>query len=140
MNVILLVIGALPFVVGGIQNWYMITYADSVLPYRVIAFAFLFVWGGSAFLMNKKGENTKRIVVFMNLLAFLDLVLIGVQELVFHTYWGNSIGGWTQMFYLPVLGLGFDLTNWSHTVFTAYAVGFILMIIASLVGCKIRER
>jgi len=137
---IAIIVGALPFVVGGIQNWYMLTYMDSILPYGMISVFFLIVWGCAAFLLNGNHQNTKKIVVFLNLIAVIDLLLIGAQELIFHAYWMNSIGVWSQLFYLPMVNLGFSLTIWSHSVFPAYVVSFILMVAASFAGCNLREK
>ena len=33
--------GALPFLAGGIQNWYMLAYVDSAFPYGLISLAAL---------------------------------------------------------------------------------------------------
>ena len=137
---ILVMLGAVPFVVGGIQNWYMLTYMDSLLPYGLISVSFLLVWGCIAFLFNRNHQRTKEIVIFLNLIALLDLLLIGFQELIFHAYWMNSIGLWSQFFYLPMINLGFSLTTWSHSVFPAYVVSFILLVAASFAGCKLREK
>lgn len=140
MTAALLILGALPFAVGRIQDWYMSANLNSSLPYGVISLAFLSAWGLLAFLMNGNGKRTKQIVIFLNLIAAFDLVLIGIQILVLHAYWPNGIGIWTQLFYLPVLNLGFCLTSWSHGVFSAYAAGFILMVGVTFAGCKLREK
>ena len=140
MTGILLILGALPFILGGIQNWYMLNNPDSLLPYGLIAFVFLSAWCFIAFLLNKDGKRTRQIVLFLNLIAALDLLLVGIQELIFHAYWMNHIGLWSQLFYLPVLNLGVNLTSWSHTLFLAYAAGFILMICCSFVGCNLRKK
>ena len=140
MTLVLIILGALPFVLGGIQNWYMTTHMDSLPPYTLIAFAVLLIWGLLAFFFNHDGTRTKRIVVFLNLIAAVDLFLIGIQELILHAYWMNLIGAWSQFFYLPVLRLGFSLTSWSPHVFLAYAASFLLMAGASILGCKLREK
>ena len=134
------VFGVLPFFIGGVQNWYMLTYVDSVLPYGLISFAVLLLWGCIAFLLNNCYHRTKVIVVSLNLIAALDLLLLGIQELVLHAYWANSVGHWSQLFYLPMMNLGFSLTNWSHSVFAAYVACFALMVAASFLGCKLREK
>ena len=81
MTLVLIVLGALPFVLGGIQNWYMTTHMDSNLPYTLIAFAVLLIWGLIAFLFNKDGGRTKHIVVCLNLIAAVDLFLIPSNHL-----------------------------------------------------------
>ena len=140
MIFVFIAIGLLPFVVGGTQNWYMLTRADTLLPYSLISLCFLFVWSCIAFLLNGKHQRAKTVVVFLNLIALFDLLLVGVQELLLHRYWMNSIGTWSQYFYLPTINLGFSLTSWSHSVFPAYAASFILMVAVSFVGCKLREK
>lgn len=137
--VLFVVLGALPFAVGGIQNWYMLTYMDSALPFRLIPVLFLLVWGCIAFFLNGKRQTTKKIVICLNLIAAIDLMLLGAQELILHAYWLNVIGRYSQYFYLPMITLGFRLTKQFLHVFPAYAVSFILMVGASFIGCKLRE-
>lgn len=139
MKVVLLILGALPFAVGGAQNWYML-HTDSLLPYGLMAVFFLFAWGGIAFLLNQAGKRTSQTVVFLNLIAALDLLLVGAQELIFHAYWMNDAGLWSQLFYLPLINLGFRLTSWSHGAFSAYAASFVLMVGAAFAGAKLREK
>ena len=139
MSVILIVLGALPFVIGGILNWCMYNMPFN-LPYGALSVLLLFVWGGFAFLFKGTGQSTIKIVLFLNFIAAIDVILVGVQELILHAYWMNSVGLWTQFFYLPLLNLGFTLTSWSHTMFPVYAACFILLIVASVIGCKLRER
>ena len=140
MIAILVMLGALPFVVGGIQNWYMLTYMDSLIPYALISVCFLIVWGCIAFFLKGNRQRTRTIVMFLNLIAVLDLLLVGIQELIFQAYWLNPIGLWSQLFYLPLLDQGSSLTTWSHGMFPAYAASCILMITASFLGCKLREK
>lgn len=134
------VLGAFPFLIGGIQNWYMLSYIDSILSYGFISLAVLLLWGCIAYLLNDRYQRTKAIVISLNLIAALDLLLLGIQELMLHSYWMNLVGKWTQLFYLPMINLGFNLTNWSHSVFTAYVACFVLMVVASFAGCKLKER
>ena len=134
------VLGAFPFLIGGIQNWYMLTYVDSVLPYGFISLAVLLLWGCIAYLLNDRYHRTKAIVISLNLIAILVLLLLGIQELMLHSYWMNFVGKWSQLFYLPMINLGFSLTNWSHSALTAYVACFVLMVVASFVGCKLKEK
>lgn len=137
-NVLTIITGAIPFVVGSILNRALIEQSDSVLPLILIGLLFLSFWGIVAFVFQNGMKNAKRVVVSLNAIATIDLLLLGIQELVIHAYWGNVIGGWSQLFYLPVIKIGFLLTNWSHTVFSAYVVSFVLMIVVSVLGCRIR--
>jgi len=136
---ICMILGALPFALGGILNWYLMNRMDAVLPYGAIGICFLLIWGGLGFLLNGKGQ-TKKTVLFLNLVALLDLLLLGVQELILGKYWGNAIGTWSQLFYLPLVNLGARLTSWSHSMFAVYGVSFVLMVAVSLAGCKLRKK
>lgn len=133
------VFGALPFFIGGVQNWYMLTCVDSVLPYGLISLTVLLLWGCIAFLLNKCYHGVKAVVISLNLIAAIDLLLLGIQELILNAYWMNRIGVWSQLFYLPMLNLGFSLTSWSHSVFVAYVACFVLMVAVSFAGCKLRD-
>ena len=66
INVIFLplIIGAVPFAIGSILNWYMMTYTEIALPYTLIAIIFLLLWAAVAFVCNKNGNNTKKLLYF----------------------------------------------------------------------------
>ena len=140
MSAVFFILGALPYALGYMQNQFMLNNADTLLPYRLISIFFLLLWGLIAFLLNSSGRRTKEIVIFMNLLAAVDLLLVGIQELYLHAYWPDFVGLWSQLFYLPVINLSFRLTTWSSGVFVAYALSFVLMAAASFFGCKLREK
>lgn len=138
--VMVFVLSLLPFAIGSIQNWYILICEEAVLPYGLISLVVLLLWGCIAFLFNGRNLSTKTIVISLNLIAALDLLLIGIQELILHSYWMNFVGSWSQLFYLPMLNLGFRLTNWSHSMFVAYVACFGLMVAVSLTGCKLRRK
>lgn len=140
MAILLVILGAIPYLLGYAMNWYIMEYPDTLPPLGWIAVLFLLFWGLLAFLCNRKGAHTKQVVCFLNLLAALNLVLLGVQDVILGAYWSNFLGLITQFFYLPVLSLGFGLTTWSSSVFVAYVVCFILMAAASYAGCRIRQK
>lgn len=140
MTGISVLLGALPFAFGGALNWYLLSHAEAVLPYRVIGIGFLLIWGGLGFLLNGKGMHTKKTVLALNLIPFADLVLLAVQELVLREYWRGSIGIWSQLFYLPMVNLGATLTSWSHSMFAVYAVSFLLMVCVSYAGGRLRKK
>ena len=140
MSAVFFIFGALPYALGYMQNQFMLNNADIIMPYRLISIFFLLLWGLIAFLLNSSGRRTKEIVIFINLIAAVDLLHVGVQELCIHSYWTNFIGLWSQLFYLPVINLSFRLTTWSRSVFTAYVLSFVLMAAASFFGGKLREK
>lgn len=139
INILAVIIGMLPFVVGGVLNKVMIVQSEHLLPMTMIGLVFCISWGIVAFVFQNKIGNVKRVVVLMNAIAGVDLLLLGIQELVVHAYWSNVIGMWSQLFYLPLIKIAFLFTRWSHTMFAAYIASFLLMVVISFLGCKISK-
>lgn len=140
MLVILVVLGLIPFAMGAFMNWYMMTYPNGLPPFALIGIVTLLIWAAIAFVVKPYIKNTKKVVIGLNLVAFVVLVLVGIQELLLQAYWFNFVGVWTQFYYLPLLNISFALTSWSHSVFSAYCAAFLLMVIATLLGCKLRKK
>lgn len=136
----LLITGFLPFIFGTALNKYMMANSNLVPPLFLMAILFLFLWCFLGSLFNGDGNRTKEVLIHLNFVAAVDLILAGVQELILHSYWGNIVGVMTQFYYLPLINIGFRVTLWSHSVFSAYVACFILMVCASFAGCKIREK
>ena len=140
MTLLLVAIGCLPFLLGGIINAYMMQHMDVTPPFFLISVLFLVIWSTIAFFMRPHMESTRKTAMWLNLVALVVLILLGVQELWFGAYWLNAIGLWTQLFYLPLMNVGFSLTMWSHSVFVAYLICFSLMVVVSVIGCNWRKR
>ena len=139
MAILLVILGAIPYLLGYAMNWYMMEHMDALLPFKWIAVLFLLFWGLLAFLCNRKGAHSKQVILFLNLFAALNLVLLGVKEVILGAYWSNWLGLVTQFFYLPILNLGFGLSSWFSSVFVAYVVCFLLMVAFSYAGCRLRK-
>ena len=75
--------GALPFLVGGIQNWYILAHADSAFPYGLISLAALLVWECIAFFLDKHYRMTRAIFISLNLIAPFDLLLLAFRNWLF---------------------------------------------------------
>lgn len=101
---------------------------------------FLLLWGLLAFVCHRPGKTDKKwTVACLNMVGALVVVLLFVQMLL-GQYWPNAVGMWTQMYFLPVLRIGFLLMPWFHRVFFAYLAGYLLMLLAAWVGCTLREK
>lgn len=136
---IAIALGCLPFVLGGVMNWWMMTNPDTLPPYLLIALGMLILWAAIAYFMMGKLKNEKKVVLCLNAVAFVVLILLGVQEMVLQGYWMNAVGAWTQYFYLPLLRLGFTFTSWTPSIFFAYIASFLLMLLVSVVGCNLKK-
>ena len=133
--------GLLPFAAGYGMHWMMTAYPDVRLPYGLIGLAFLLLWGGIAFLAGIFARRTPLLsIACMNGVALLVLVLLVIQELVLGAYFSNAAGIWTQLYFLPLLQLGFSLTSWSSRVFAADAAACLLMVAVSYLGFWLGRR
>lgn len=139
MRILFVALGFLPFAFGGLINWAAMTHPDHIPSYPLIGILFLLLWAAISFLIKLRRKSSKEVVLSFNLIAFIVLLLIGIQELILHAYWSNLVGIWTQLFYLPLLNIGFTLTRWSSSVFSAYCAAFVLMLLASALGCSLRK-
>ena len=125
--------GLLPFAAGYGMHWMMTAYPDVRLPYGLIGLAFLLLWGGISFLAGIFARRTPLLsIACMNGVALLVLVL--------GAYFSNAAGIWTQLYFLPLLQLGFSLTSWSSRVFAADAAACLLMAAVSYLGFWLGRR
>ena len=92
MPLLLFLLGLLPFAVGGLMNWAMLAYPDVLPPFSLIAILFLLIWGAIAFFARPCVAGVRTLAVCLNLAAGIDLILVGVQELVLGAYWSNPAG------------------------------------------------
>ena len=134
----LILLGAMPLGLGWLINWYMTIHPETFPPLFLIGAAFLIVWGFAAWKMNRKLLETGLVVLSLNGTAALCLVLLAVQA-VMGSYWNNFLGVMSQMFYMPTLYVGAVFFRWAGT-FGIYLSCFLLMLLASFIGCKIAEK
>ena len=137
--IICVLLGCIPFALGGLMNWYMMANPDALPPFFLIAIGMLILWAVIAFFMMGRMQNEKKVILSLNAAALLVLILLGVQEIVLQAYWMNPAGVWTQNFYLPMLRLGFTFTSWTPSMFFAYTASFLLMLLASVLGCRLKK-
>lgn len=140
MMILLTALGLIPFALGSFMNRLMMAYANVLPPFTLFAVITLLLWAAIAFLAKPFIRSTRKVMICLNLLGLIDLMLLGIQELLLGAYWNNFAGVMTQFYYLPLINLGFRLTAWSHTVFSAYCAAFLLMVGASYLGCLLRKK
>lgn len=139
MLIVLVLLSLLPFAFGWVANWLIMSHSGTTPPFMLISIVFLLIWAAIAFFAKPHIKSTAKIVISMNAVAFLVLVLNGIQQLLLHRYWMNLVGKLSQLFYLPLTYIGARLTSWCPSVFSAMCASFILMVIATIVGSKIRK-
>lgn len=140
MLAILVVLGMIPFALGGFMNWLMMNHPSRLIPFELFGIVVLLIWVMIAFFMKPYIKSTMKVVIGLNFVGFVVLILLGIQVLFLQAYWLNFVGSWTQHYYLPLLVIGFALTGWSQSVFGAYCAAFLLMVIVTLLGCKLRKK
>ncbi len=140
MFLLFTLIGFLPFVFGGIMNWFMMTYQNVLPPYMFISVGTLLFWFATVYFTRPYATSAKQLLCGIHLVPFVVIVMLFIQEIILNAYWRNFIGQWTQLYYLPLLHFGFLLTSWSHRIFTAYLMAFVMMVLAALGGCCLRRK
>lgn len=138
--ILCVLLGCIPFALGGFMNWYMMEHMDVLPPYLLISAGMLVIWTVIAFGMKYWLKNSRKVIIGLNAVPFLVMILFGIQDLILGAYWMNFLGQWTQYFYLPLMNLGFKLTAWSSRMTSAVAVSFLLLVAASALGCKLEEK
>ena len=134
----LILLGAMPLGLGWLLNWYMNLHPETFPPLFIIGLAFLLAWGFASWKMNKKMLETGTVMLAQHAVAAIMLVLVAIQ-LITGNYWVSYLGIASQMFYMPVLYVGAVFFNWAGT-FGIYFASFLLMLLASFIGCKIAEK
>lgn len=139
VQILLTLAGFAPLAAGIVLDHWMIENIHSVPPFKWIAISLLLVWFILAFLAKCCLKDTKKVVVLLNFASFANLILLGIQELIFHRYFPNILGLWPQFFFLPLLDLGFQLTPFFHTVFSACFICSLLLVLVSIAGSSIKR-
>lgn len=139
MLIVLVLLSLLPFAFGWIVHWFSMIHPTTTPPFMLIGIVFLLIWAAIAFFAKPHIKSTAKIVISMNAVAFLVLVLNGIQQLLLHSYWLNFVGKWTQLFYLPLVFLGARLTIWCPSMFSVACASFLLMVVSTFIGSKIRK-
>ena len=134
----LILLGAMPLGVGWLLNWYMNLHPETFPPMFIIGLAFLLAWGFASWKLNQKALATGAVMIPQHAVAAIMLVLVAIQ-LATGNYWVSYLGIASQMFFMPVLYVGAVFFNWAGT-FGIYFASFLLMLLASFIGCKIAEK
>ena len=134
----LAILSLMPLGLGWLLNWYMTIRPETFPPLFIIGVAFLFVWGYIAWKVVRKVLAAGPVMLCQNGSALIALLLLAVQA-ANGGYWENLLGVVSQMYYMPMLYFGAVFFNWLG-VFGIYCVCFLLMILASFIGCKIAEK
>ncbi len=133
----LLLLGFVPLAVGHLVQYGVLT--DQYRYYlRLPGYALLVVWFLFALLGSKYLKSIKQTMICLNAVAFLVLLLFCVQDMILDTDWSNPLGSNTLLFYSP-LTLAFSLSSRWHHIFVM-CKAFALLILASLLGCKIQKK
>jgi len=140
VTAVLILLGALPYLFGGLLSWYMTIHPETGWVFPAAAAFTLAAWAVISFLAFRSTDRISKVVIPLNFIPFVDLVLAAVQVLILKNFWPNVIGTYTSLFYLPVMDVGFALTHWTNSMFWAYLVSFILLAGASFAGCELKKQ
>ena len=140
-NIMCVLFGFFPLLIGFIMNYALkVSNYMLVLPYTLIGIVLLGIWCAAAYIFNKKIRNPYKVMLLLNLIAFLDFLLICVQLFVYDQFWFNIVGIWSLTFYLPLTRLGALIVRLLPLpyimTFPIKLISFMLLLIASFIGCK----
>ena len=139
MRTKIILVNAVPFAVGILLDR-VLQYAAVSLPLRWIGLIYLAVWGFLAFLLKKQIKDRKTLL--LSLLAVpAGMLILAELKLLIEGSW-PVIGYLTDVYYLPLLRLASPLTSWMGMlfIFATYALAFLMMAAAALVGCKLQKK
>ena len=101
----LILLGFIPLVLGFIMNSWILENPDSVLPFKLIGFAFLAFWVIVGFFGFKFEKTLVKSTLIAHIPALLALLLIMYQEIILGQFWSNLLGMATQFYYLPLVNI-----------------------------------
>ena len=139
MRTKIILVNVVPFAVGILLDR-VLQYAAVSLPLRWIGILYLVVWGFLAFRLKKQIKDRKTLLLSLLAVPAGMLILAELKLLIEGTW--PVIGYLTDVYYLPLLRLASPLTSWTGMlfVFAAYALAFLMMAAAALVGCKLQKK
>ncbi|MBR0385634.1 MAG: hypothetical protein IJI05_03710 [Erysipelotrichaceae bacterium] len=137
MDFIIILLGLIPL--GAALLLQKMAAAASIPPVMLAA-GFLLLWAVIT-LVIKMFSNSTRKALLINFLPAMDAILIAVTELVMKGHWPYVITYYSQLFFQPVIALGKMISGWSDSPIVPYAMCFVLLLAASIVGVLFwRER
>ena len=149
-------LGLIPFVPGGLL-YLLLAINDNQIPWLIhilLALLTLILWGATAFITKLYLKSTAKVMLLIHIIPLVNLVLLGIQEFALHRYWANFIGTLTQIYIVPfarisgmisgrLAALFHDPCGGVHgfgaTVFAIGLEGFLMMLAAAFVGCKLNN-
>ena len=139
MRTKIILVNVVPFAVGILLDR-VLQYAAVSLPLRWIGILYLVVWGFLAFLLKKQIKDRKTLLLSLLAVPAGMLILAELKLLIEGTW--PVIGYLTDVYFLPLLRLASPLTSWMGMlfIFAAYALAFLMMAAAALVGCKLQKK
>ena len=138
-SLLILLSGFLPLLVGFLQNYLMVQ-LQVAFPYFLLGLLMMSAWALLSKTLHDPTAARWKTPVLLNLPGFLFLALAILQELVIGAYWTGFFGLAPQYYFLPMLSLSFSLTmNFFSTMPPAYLLSFLLMLAATLMGCKLKN-
>ena len=139
MRTKIILVNAVPFAVGILLDR-VLQYAAVSLPLRWIGLIYLAVGGFLAFLLKKQIKDRKTLLLSLLAVPAGMLILAELKLLIEGTW--PVIGYLTDVYFLPLLRLASPLTSWMGMlfIFATYALAFLMMAAAALVGCKLQKK
>ena len=144
-KILLIFLSLSPFILGKFLSDLMISadiYGTSVTLYSMAFLALWFVIGITSF---KLSGSIIESVIYGHIGGFISLIMMFVQTIVLGRFLSNSIGFYTQMYFLPTLRIGGFIEETllffvkTHYLMPVAFISMVLMISVYALGYKVAE-
>ncbi|MBC5730530.1 hypothetical protein [Pseudoflavonifractor hominis] len=146
-NIALLLLGILPLPLGYALNFVILSLPSSSILLYAVSIGFLLLWVLLARRVSAREGQPIVQALLLSAFGLLMLLLVLYQELVMGRYWFNLLGAAPQLYFLPLLSLGFTLSNVliqpflpTLEMWLVYLLAWLLLFAAGCAGCFWKAR
>ena len=136
MAIIFVILGVAPFVLGYYINVW--TQAGTLtMSDTMISVLFLIAWFVLAFLCGLITRRVAQVAGCINVVVFVDLVVIGFEVLLFSKMFDGEVGAFSQMYFAPSIAAGkavAALVPVEQNYFYQACGAFVLMLVVAFFG------
>lgn len=144
-KILLIFLSLSPFILGKFLSDLMISadiYGTSVTLYSISFLALWFVIGITSF---KLSGSIRESILYGHIGGFISLLMMLIQTIILGRFLSNSIGFYTQMYFLPTLRIGGFIEETllffvkTHFLMPAVFISLVVMILVYALGYKVAE-
>ena len=144
-KILLIFLSLSPFILGKFLSDLMIStdiYGTSVTLYSMAFLALWFVIGITSY---KLSGSIRESIIYGHIGGFISLLMMFVQTIILGRFFSNSIGFYTQMYFLPTIRISGFIEETllffvkTHFMMPVAFISLVLMIAVYALGYKVAE-